>query len=164
MEFDDLKYWIQLSLPMNALPQEAITLIENQAAPADQRIQTFARYLYQHWIQRQDSARCSLYFECLSQKKKLYYYDAILATLKDPGTPIVSAQLVEHTKNQAEITIQPCTKIIVTNSRNHDLQTGPSNQRCHWQPPNHGTRPSTGRSRQRRHDGLDRRAAHGRVP
>jgi hypothetical protein len=117
LEFDDLKYWIQLSLPMNALPQEAISLIQNQAAPADQRIQIFARYLYQHWIQRQDSARCSLFFECLSQKRKLYYYNAILASLKDPGTPLVSAKLVEKTKNQAEITIKPCTKIIVTNSR-----------------------------------------------
>jgi hypothetical protein len=117
--FDDLKYWIRLPLPINAIPPDARTLIESTSASVtvEQKKQTFARYLYQHWVQRQDQARCRLYGDCLDHKRQYEYYDEILRTFfDDQGKPFIVKKSTPA-PNSMVLTIAPCFVTKITNTR-----------------------------------------------
>jgi len=115
-EFDDLKYWIQLPLPISAIPADVRKKVDNPDISYEDKVTTFARHLYRHWVARQDAARCALYYECLSQKEKGNYYAEILKTFyPKQADPLITD--VQIKKNEWRLTVQPCTKILVTNGR-----------------------------------------------
>jgi hypothetical protein len=122
-EFDDLSYWIRLPLPMTAISSDDYNTIKNQTNSIDLRRATFARNLYRHWVQRQDAARCSLYSECLSIAQKLNYYDEILDSISgQAGANVFTGKQLSN--NQWQITIAPCLRTIVTNSRSAEDSNG----------------------------------------
>jgi hypothetical protein len=120
-QFDDLKYWIRLPLPINAIPPEAQAIIQSTSPSVtpDQKKQTFAKYLYQHWVQRQDSARCHLYRDCLNQQQQYAYYRQILRSFyNDPLPALVVEKKVQALPTYQKIlTISPCIQVRVRNSR-----------------------------------------------
>lgn len=120
-QFDDLKYWIRLPLPLNAITSEARAIIEStsQSITWEQKKQTFARNLYQHWIRRQDSARCRLYGECLNQKQQYDYYAETLKSLfADSPHPLIAEKTLKNPRPFARLlTVAKCIKVHVANSR-----------------------------------------------
>ena len=120
MDFDDFEYWIQLPLPMSAIPPAARTFIQDAKNDYDQKRRTYARYLFQHWVQRQDAARCSLYSECLSQSRKFQIYDEIIKTLNVKQSPaLLSLKKIDQHSYQIEV--KPCTQVYITNSRSAEF-------------------------------------------
>jgi hypothetical protein len=123
-EFDDLLYWLRLPLPLNAVPAEVQALIASPQTPVDQKKLLFARYLFRHWIERQDSARCALYSECLSQKQSQQYYSRILSSFYAAQAPalVSDTPLSPLRPNARQVTIEPCTKVLITNSHSAIFQ------------------------------------------
>src|SRR5262249_3007187 len=121
-EFDDLKYWIQLPIPANAIPDSQRKAIQNEKTDAWLRKQIFAKYIFQHWIQRQSRVRCELYSECLSPVQKKRYYNSILAMMyaDEQAARLITEKILpkNQIKNyQRALTIAACTKVIITNSK-----------------------------------------------
>jgi hypothetical protein len=116
-EFDDLLYWMQLPLPRTAISDDDITMIASLDTDYETKKAIFARDLYRHWILRQDAARCSLYYECLSQDQKDYYYSEIMKTLLRTQQYPKAITATWETNNQWRLTIAPCTAVLVTNAR-----------------------------------------------
>jgi hypothetical protein len=115
--FDDLRFWIQLPIPLNAIPADARAIIEGSGATLDQKKEKFATYVYQHWINRQDLARCFLYRECLSQKQQQQYYAQILQTLyADPQQALV-VQMSSLGPDRTLLEVSPCVDVQISNAR-----------------------------------------------
>ncbi len=118
-DFDDLRWWIQLPVPINAIPPQILTQIQDQKLDLGQRRALYAKYLYNHWIKRQDDSRCSLYSECLTRTQQQSYYSLIFASLSTDPAP---RSLIEVLKpddklpNMRTLVIPKCADILVSNS------------------------------------------------
>ncbi|QHP67435.1 hypothetical protein EI171_08335 [Bradyrhizobium sp. LCT2] len=119
-EFDDYLYWINLPLPLNAIPPAMRDKITNPKGDIEEKRQTYARFLYRHWIHRQDIARCSLYNECLDPSQKSYYFNQILSTINRNQSPL-PIEGMQVAANAWNLTVQPCMQILITNSKSASL-------------------------------------------
>ncbi len=116
-DFDDFKFWVKLPLPTNTIPPDSKKQIEDTTKDIEQRKQLYARYLYDHWVKRQDQARCTLYFECLSERQQETYYGLIMSSmLSSPKHPLLTEKTPPEATNERTINVPACTDVIVRNS------------------------------------------------
>ena len=80
-DFDDLKYWIQLPIPANAIPDAAKSFIETPANGLGARQDTYAQYLFRHWIERIVQIRCRMFYECATSAQRDGYFQQIKTSL-----------------------------------------------------------------------------------
>ena len=103
-DFDDLKFWIRLPVPANAISdvERSALATPPSTVPLQERQREYAHTLYYHWIERITEVRCSTFKECLSDTDSVKYQKAIQQTF-GPVTPAIS--LLKSPNNDADFAL-----------------------------------------------------------